>query len=60
MHEATLNALAAHGEMEGIRLANGADCEEVLAEFANAKIDVTTLAVKLQDEGAKSNVTSWQ
>jgi transaldolase len=30
-----------------------------LAEFAKAAIDVDTLAVQLQEEGAKSFVKSW-
>jgi transaldolase len=40
------------------RQVNGA-CEEVLAEFAKAGIDVDGLAARLQDEGAKSFVKSW-
>ena len=39
--------------------ADGGDCEEVLAEFAKAGIDVDALAARLQDEGAKSFVKSW-
>jgi transaldolase len=39
--------------------ADGGDCEEVLARFARAGIDVDTLASQLQDEGAKSFVNSW-
>ena len=35
------------------------DCEEVLAQFAKAGIDIYALAVQLQDEGAKSFVKSW-
>jgi transaldolase len=38
---------------------DGGDCEKVLAEFAKAGIDVEALAAKLQDEGAKSFVNSW-
>ena len=38
---------------------DGGDCEEVLAEFAKAGIDVDALAAQLQDEGAKSFVDSW-
>ena len=60
MPEATLNALASHGEVEDILPTNGGDSEKVLAEFANAKIDVPALAAKLQDEGATSFVKSWQ
>ncbi|MGH8654492.1 MAG: transaldolase family protein, partial [Gammaproteobacteria bacterium] len=57
--EGTLNALADHGELGTILPADGGDCEEVLAQFAKAGIDVDALAAQLQDEGAKSFVTSW-
>ena len=59
MPEATLNALAAHTELGSIMPADGGDCEEVLAQFAKAGIDVDALAGQLQDEGAKSFVKSW-
>jgi transaldolase len=35
------------------------DCEEVLARFAQAGVDVDALATQLQEEGAKSFVKSW-
>ena len=59
MPEGTLKALADHGELGTILPADGGDCEEVLAQFAKAGIDVDALAVQLQDEGAKSFVKSW-
>ncbi len=59
MPEATLKALADHGELGPIMDADGGDCEEVLAEFAKAGINVDSLAAQLQDEGAKSFVKSW-
>jgi transaldolase len=59
MPEATLKALATHNELGSILSADGGDCEEVLAEFAKADIDVDGLAARLQDEGAKSFVKSW-
>ncbi|MBV9084828.1 MAG: transaldolase, partial [Acidobacteriaceae bacterium] len=59
MPETTLNALAEHGELGNILPADGGDCEEVLAQFGKAGIDIDTLAAQLQDEGAKSFVTSW-
>jgi transaldolase len=59
MPEGTLNALADHGDLSEIMSADGGDCETVLTEFANAKIDLDALAAKLQDEGAKSFVSSW-
>jgi transaldolase len=59
MPEATLKALAEHTELGSILPADGGDCEEVLAQFAKAGIDVYALAVQLQDDGAKSFVQSW-
>jgi transaldolase len=59
MPEATLKALALHNELGSILPADGGDCEEVLAEFAKAGVDVEALAARLQDEGAKSFVKSW-
>jgi transaldolase len=59
MPEGTLKALADHGELGTILPADGGDCEEVLAQFAKAGIDVDALAARLQDEGAKSFVLSW-
>ena len=59
MPEGTLKALADHGALGEILPADGGDCEEVLARFADAGIDVDALASQLQDEGAKSFVGSW-
>jgi len=59
MPEGTLKALADHGELGAILPADGGDCEEVLVQFAKAGIDVDALAVRLQEEGAKSFVKSW-
>jgi transaldolase len=59
MPEGTLKALADHGAIDTILPADGGDCEEVLAQFAKAGIDVNELAAQLQDEGAKSFVKSW-
>jgi transaldolase len=59
MPQATLKALAAHGELTGLMPADGGDCEAVLAEFGKAGIDIDALAARLQDEGAKSFVASW-
>jgi len=59
MPEGTLKALADHGELGTILPADGGDCEEVLGQFAKAGIDVESLAARLQDEGAKSFVKSW-
>jgi transaldolase len=59
MPEGTLKALADHGDLGAILPADGGDCEEVLARFAKAGVDVDALAAQLQDEGAKSFVKSW-
>ena len=59
MPEGTLKALAEHGVVGATMPADGGDCEQVLARFAGAKIDVNALAAQLQDEGAKSFVNSW-
>jgi transaldolase len=60
MPEGTLKALADHGAIGEMLPADGGDCEEVLARFAGAGIDVDALAGQLQDEGATSFVSSWQ
>jgi transaldolase len=59
MPEGTLKALAAHTELGELLPADGGNCEEVLAQFTNAGIDVDALATRLQDEGAESFVNSW-
>ena len=59
MPEKTLTAFADHGEIGPIMPANGGDCEEVLERFAEVGVNVDNLAARLQDEGAKSFVSSW-
>lgn len=59
MPEGTLEALADHGEVGSVLPADGGDCEEVLAQFGKAGVDIDSLAAQLQDEGAKSFVKSW-
>ena len=59
MPEATLKALADHGDLSEIMSADGGDCEAVLDQFAVAGVDIDDLGAKLQDEGAKSFVSSW-
>ena len=59
MPEGTLKALAEAGGIGATMPADGGDSEQVLAQFAAARIDVHALAAQLQDEGAKSFVTSW-
>jgi transaldolase len=59
MPDGTLKALADHGEVSAILPADGGDCEEVLAQFTKAGINVDDLAAQLQQEGAASFVKSW-
>jgi transaldolase len=59
MPEATLKALAEHGELGALMPADGGDCEAVLTQFAGAGIDIDALAAQLQDEGARAFVKSW-
>jgi transaldolase len=59
MPEGTLKALADHGDLGEIMSADGGDCEALLDQFAAAGIDIDDLGAKLQDEGAKSFVRSW-
>ena len=59
MPDGTLKALADHGDLGATLPEDGGDCEQVLAQFAKAGIDVDALAAKLQDDGAKLFVNSW-
>ena len=59
MPENTLRAFADHGELDSLLSADGGDCEDVLAAFGKAGVDIETLAAKLQEDGAKSFVASW-
>ena len=59
MPEGTLKALADHGELGEVLRIDGGDCEKVLAQFAHNGVDIDALASRLQDEGAKSFVQSW-
>lgn len=59
MPEGTLKAFADHGEVGDAMPADGGDCEKVLAEFKTAGVDIDALGAQLQDEGAKSFVSSW-
>jgi transaldolase len=59
MPEGTLKALAEETELDSIMAADGGDCEHVLTEFAAAGIDIDALAERLQEDGTKSFVNSW-
>jgi transaldolase len=59
MPEATLKAFAEHGQLGPLLPADGGDCEEMLVRLAEAGIETDALATRLQDEGAKAFVQSW-
>jgi len=59
MPEGTLKSFAEHGRLGTSLPADGGDCEDVLAQFSKAGININALAARLQDEGAKSFVKSW-
>ena len=59
MPEATLLALADHGELGSIMAVDGGDCESALAQFSATGVKLEALAAKLQIEGANAFVKSW-
>jgi transaldolase len=59
MPEKTLLALGDHGSVGGVVPRDGGDADAVVAAVEAAGIDVTTLAAKLQADGAESFNTSW-
>jgi len=59
MPEATLKALADHGELGQTLPVHARYCDEVLAKFTRAGIDIDALAAQLLDEGANSFDKSW-
>ncbi len=60
MPEPTLVAFADHGEVGDLLPSDGGNAEQVLAEFAEAGIDVAALAARLQEEGKTSFNKSWE
>ncbi len=58
--EATLKAFADHGEVGAMLDRSGGDCEQVLAAFRAAGVDLAELAARLQSEGAAAFVASWR
>jgi transaldolase len=58
--EATLEALGDHGEIGHTLPVHARYCDEVLAKFAKAGIDLDALAAQLQDEGVRSFGKSWK
>jgi transaldolase len=59
MPDSTLEAFHDHGAVD-VMSADGGDCDEVLARFAEVGIDVTGLAGQLQSDGAASFVSAWR
>jgi transaldolase len=59
MPEPTLNAFADHGEVGELVPADGGDCDQLLAQFGEAGIDVAALAKQLQEEGKEAFAKSW-
>ena len=59
MPEATLRAFGDHGNLGAVLARDGGDCEQVIAAHVRAGIDVNALASRLQVDGAKSFVDSW-
>ena len=59
MPEATLLALSGYDKIGPVLSADGGNCEMVLSDFMKAGIDLDALAARLQDDGAKSFVRSW-
>ena len=59
MPEKTLKAFADHGEVGALMPTDGGDCEDVLAGFEKAGVDLIALAAQLQREGADSFIKSW-
>jgi transaldolase len=57
--EKTLLAFADHGRTGGVLPADGGDGERVLAEFADAGVNMGQLAARLQEEGTKAFSKSW-
>jgi transaldolase len=60
MPQATLKATADHGVIARSLARDGGKSAAVLAEFADAGVDIATLADKLQADGAAAFVASWQ
>lgn len=60
MPQATLKAVADHGEIVHTLIRNGGDGPETLKDFETAGVDLAALADKLQRDGADAFVRSWQ
>lgn len=60
MPEKTLLAFSEHGSVTGTLRPDGGDCEQVLADFRNAGVDLGKLARDLQLQGTKAFNESWR
>ncbi|MGC2108430.1 MAG: transaldolase [Candidatus Korobacteraceae bacterium] len=60
MPEETLLAFGQHGNVTKPIARDGGDCEQVLAAFTKASIDLAKLGADLQSEGANSFDDSWK
>ncbi|MCZ7628749.1 MAG: transaldolase [Microthrixaceae bacterium] len=60
MPDSTLEAFHDHGELGGVMDPDGGGCDEELARFAEAGVDVAALAERLQSDGAEAFVKSWR
>ena len=59
MPEKTLKAFADHGKPDHILPIHARYCDQVLAEFAEAGIDVDAVGAQLQTEGVRGFIQSW-
>ena len=58
--EKTLRAFADHGTLRGVMAKDGGDAESVLGRFTKEGIDLDALALRLQRDGARAFVKSWE
>ena len=59
MPEATLQALADHGKVDGVIAKDPNDIARTLDDFVKAGVNLSALGAQLQEEGATSFVKSW-
>ena len=59
MPEATLQALADHGKVDGVITKDANDTARTLDDFVKAGVNLSALGAQLQEEGATSFVKSW-
>ena len=60
MPENTLKALADHGDIGDPLAEDGGDAEQVLSQFAEAGVEIESLAARLQEEGKVAFDKSWR